>query len=178
MVWQAAEIIPLLRWQRHDFLNHLQVISGYLQLKKNDRALAYLRQAIAQLEQVGRIMHLLEPELALAALTRIEGAIARGISLEMEISTRMENLALEPGTARAIWEAAWDLALALAGNGSTLRVELTCEEEGYQLLFYTPVPATLPAGAADTLVDLTRRQELPFTWQPETGKLSLIFKSR
>lgn len=38
MAWQAREIISLLRWQRHDFLNHLQVISGYLQLKKNDRA--------------------------------------------------------------------------------------------------------------------------------------------
>ncbi|AKX93313.1 signal transduction histidine kinase [Moorella thermoacetica] len=178
MAWQAREIISLLRWQRHDFLNHLQVISGYLQLKKNDRALAYLRQVIDQLEQIGRIMHLQEPALALTALARIEGAVARGISLEMKISTRMEKLALEPGTARALWEAAWDLALALAGDGNTLRVELTSEAEGYRLLFYTPVPATLPAGAADTLADLTRRQELPFTWQPETGKLSLIFKSR
>lgn len=38
------------RLQRHDFLNHGQVIMGYLQLGKNEKALEYMRTAIRGLE--------------------------------------------------------------------------------------------------------------------------------
>lgn len=43
--------------QRHDFLNHWQVIMGYLQLKHTDKALAYMREALdlTAEQQVGQI---------------------------------------------------------------------------------------------------------------------------
>lgn len=173
MAWEAAELIPLLRWQRHDFLNHLQVISGYIQLQKSDRALVYLRQAIDQMEQVGRIMRLLQPDLALIALTKIKGAAAKGINLEMKIETRMENLALEPGKAADLWETAWDLALALC-NRDTLRFTLTDEEDGYRLHFHIPVPVAPPPPEA--MATLAGSQQLPFTWHPETGDLSILLR--
>ncbi|HWR41186.1 MAG TPA: Spo0B domain-containing protein [Patescibacteria group bacterium] len=42
-----SEAIRLLRRQRHDFINHLQVVYTLLQLGRNEKALAYI-QKLAQ----------------------------------------------------------------------------------------------------------------------------------
>ncbi|WP_258360314.1 Spo0B domain-containing protein [Moorella sulfitireducens] len=175
MTWQAADVISLLRWQRHDFLNHLQVISGYIQLQKSDRALTYLQEVTAGLEQLGRLMHLKQPHLALVSLMKIEQAAARGINPTIAVHTLMENLDMDNDAALALWEAAWDLALDLAGDGNILQVCLT-EKEGYHLAFQAGAPADLPAGAADHLSGLAVRYQVPFTWEPEKGKLELLLR--
>lgn len=41
-----SEQLNWYRVQRHDCLNHWQVIMGYLQLKQSDKALAYMREAL------------------------------------------------------------------------------------------------------------------------------------
>ena len=52
------ELLEVLRVQRHNFLNHLQVISGLLQLKKYDRVSEYIMnigQEYNQASMLGRI---------------------------------------------------------------------------------------------------------------------------
>ncbi|HHP51706.1 MAG TPA: hypothetical protein ENM97_08280 [Moorella mulderi] len=66
MDWEAGDIIAFLRWQRHDYLNHLQVISGYLQLGKAEQALAYLQGVLKEMEELGKLMRLKSPSLALS----------------------------------------------------------------------------------------------------------------
>lgn len=39
-----AEIINLLKIQRHDFVNHLQVIHALLQLGRTEKALTYIEE--------------------------------------------------------------------------------------------------------------------------------------
>ena len=36
--------IELLRKERHEFMNNLQIIYGYLQINKNDKALEYIKK--------------------------------------------------------------------------------------------------------------------------------------
>ncbi|MDD3852849.1 MAG: Spo0B domain-containing protein [Syntrophomonadaceae bacterium] len=43
------QMVDLLRRTRHDFDNHLQVISGYLDLAKPEEAQKYLKQIVAEL---------------------------------------------------------------------------------------------------------------------------------
>ena len=43
----VAEAERLLRLQRHDFLNHIQVLYTLLQMGKHDRALAYIQKLSA-----------------------------------------------------------------------------------------------------------------------------------
>ena len=38
----CEEIVRLLRLQRHDFINHLQVIHAMIQLGRTEKALAYI----------------------------------------------------------------------------------------------------------------------------------------
>lgn len=179
MAWQAAEIMSLLRWQRHDILNHLQVISGYLQLQKSDRALDYLKEVVAWLEQVGGLMRLQQPELALAGLYKMEQAAARGITLTLDVHTLMEQTALDREATLNLWEAAWDLALDLAGEGGTLQVTLTDVEGGYHLQLQAGTAQGIPAaGTQDHLAGLAQRHGVPFTWDPAAGTVGLLFKNK
>ena len=38
------ELIRLLKLQRHDFINHIQVVHGMLQLGKTERAMQYIEE--------------------------------------------------------------------------------------------------------------------------------------
>ena len=50
-----AEQLRWYRLQRHDFLNHWQVIMGYLQLNNPDKALDYMRRALQGIENEQKI---------------------------------------------------------------------------------------------------------------------------
>lgn len=41
--------VALLRKQRHDYLNYLQVVQAYVQMGKPEKALAYMEKATAEL---------------------------------------------------------------------------------------------------------------------------------
>lgn len=61
-----TEQLEWYRLERHDFLNHLQVIMGYLQLKQADKAHMYIKETLnglASEQQTGQI-----PEPVVAAI--------------------------------------------------------------------------------------------------------------
>ena len=62
---EAAEMVSMLRRVRHDYANHLQVISGYLDLGWKDQLSAYIREIIAGLNQERIIFDSLPPDDAL-----------------------------------------------------------------------------------------------------------------
>lgn len=84
--------LKLLRVYKHDFLNHLQVISGYLQLKKYDSALNYVRQAIMDVEEHGAIMRLNLPELVIWLLLQRMELEEKGIILSLHNDTDFSQL--------------------------------------------------------------------------------------
>lgn len=56
------EVIRLLRLQRHDFINHIQVVHGMLQLGKIDRAKAYIEEIAKDPVLVSNTMQEYKPE--------------------------------------------------------------------------------------------------------------------
>lgn len=89
--------LKLLRVYKHDFLNYLQVISGYLQLKKYDSALNYVRQAIGEVEDSGAIMRLNLPELVIWLLVQRLELEEKGIILSLQNDADFTTLkAMEP----------------------------------------------------------------------------------
>ncbi|PKM83017.1 MAG: hypothetical protein CVU89_02505 [Firmicutes bacterium HGW-Firmicutes-14] len=85
------DLLEVLRVQRHDFMNHLQVISGLLQLKRYDRAYEYIGQVAEELGQAGMLARLEVPEITAAVLVSGLRAAERGIVLHHEVSTGMEK---------------------------------------------------------------------------------------
>lgn len=80
-----GEILDLLRDQRHDFLNHLQVIMGNLQLKKADRAENYCRQVTSQILSLGSLTKMDNPYLSLVLLLLLQRAKSLDIDLRIGI---------------------------------------------------------------------------------------------
>lgn len=48
------ELVLALRKQRHDFMNHIQVVHAYLQLGKVEKALGYLEKMVKDEETSSR----------------------------------------------------------------------------------------------------------------------------
>lgn len=175
MNWQAADVMALLYRQRHDFLNHFQIIGAYLQLNKSERALAYLKKSLAGMEHIGRLMHLKQNELALISLIKIEAMADKGITLELEVHTMMEKLLPEVSVVIPVWAAAWDAALALACAGNILKVSLTYKENHYCLDFTTGPAAKIPP-EIPVLKNLADRSGVTFNFDGHQGKMSLLFQ--
>lgn len=79
------ELVLILRNRRHGFMNDLQVISGWLQLHKPERAQEYLDQVVTRLEAEGTILRLGSPSVVLAVLSGTALAETYGVKLECNL---------------------------------------------------------------------------------------------
>ena len=55
-VTTCVDISKLLRIQRHDFLNHLQVIHAMIQLGRNEKALQYIEKLAHDPEMISNVL--------------------------------------------------------------------------------------------------------------------------
>ncbi len=83
----TARIMELFSLQRHDFLNHFQVISGLLQMGRGEQAREYINNAAREITRLSRVVHLKLPEAAAAIMLAHYHAAERGVDVEYEIET-------------------------------------------------------------------------------------------
>ena len=85
-----------LRAQRHDFLNHIQVVYSLLEMGEGDEAADYLERIYSQLKTVSKVMR--TKVTAFNALLQVKNAACeeRGIHLELDIRTALEGLPVPP----------------------------------------------------------------------------------
>lgn len=92
-----ARLMELISLQRHDFLNHFQVISGLLQMDRGEQAREYLNTAARNITRLSRIVHLKVSEAAAAILLAHYGAAERGIDVEYEIKADLDGCTVPAG---------------------------------------------------------------------------------
>ena len=126
--------ISLYRNRRHAFLNHLQVISGWLQLGKVDRALAQIDLILREMEEESRFIQAADPSLVAYLLAKEEQARSRGIELTAAVDQRL--VAAEE-VAAAIEPALEVVFERLIGDsplpGARLSLSLARDERAYRL---------------------------------------------
>lgn len=83
-----------LRAQRHDFLNHIQVVYSLLEMNESAEAADYLERIYSQLRTVSKVMR--TKVTAFNALLQVKNAACeeRGIRLELDIRTGLEGLSV------------------------------------------------------------------------------------
>ena len=99
------------RLQRHDFMNHWQVIMGYLQLEQGDKALGYMREALGGLtaeQKVGQLAHPIAAAILLGMVIRLRSE---------EITARLQFPA--EMTEERFWQDNWRQEYAPAFYGYT-----------------------------------------------------------
>ncbi|HOV78850.1 MAG TPA: Spo0B domain-containing protein [Bacillota bacterium] len=85
------KLLKIIQAQRHDFLNHFQVISGLLQLNKIDRVREYINQVSMEMAQLGKTARLNVPEITAVLLNGFYDASMSQIEIELTVDSTFDN---------------------------------------------------------------------------------------
>lgn len=89
-------VLEIIQGQRHDFLNHLQVISGFLQLNKLEHVQAYINRVSLELGHVSKTGEIQIPELAFTLLYCFHEAAKRKTTVALTVKSNFAACAV-PG---------------------------------------------------------------------------------
>lgn len=90
----SKEVIEALRGQKHDFNNHMNVVGGMIGLKKYDRALKYIYNICGKTNEIFSISKIENVEVAAILYRKVAIAENKGITVEIDISTSLEDLSI------------------------------------------------------------------------------------
>ncbi|NPV28935.1 MAG: GHKL domain-containing protein [Firmicutes bacterium] len=95
---ETRQMVDMLRAQRHDFLNHLQVIYGLIQVGKSDVVEDYISQVNEEIQKSSKVFNTLmhRPEIAGLLMRKIAQAEASGISFAVDLKTDLMLLGISP----------------------------------------------------------------------------------
>lgn len=88
---ECKNLIFVLRTKRHNFLNHLWVIVGYLQLNRHQRAEEYAREAIAKVSAGSTLFSLEPPSLALCCFLNWKKAEDMRVCTSFNLDSQIRN---------------------------------------------------------------------------------------
>ena len=137
-----------LRAQRHDFLNHIQVVYSLLEMGESQEAADYLERIWTEFKTVSRVIR--TKVTAFNALLQVKSAACeeRGIALEMDIRSTLEDLSVPAWEICCIIGNLMDNAMdALADQpGGKIRLEVREDVRGYSFVIANngqPIPENL-----------------------------------
>ena len=81
-----------LRAQRHDFMNHLQVVSGLLELEEYAAAGEYIEKVYGDIVKVNRTLKTAHPAINALLAAKMGDCENRGIALTLEIGSPWEGM--------------------------------------------------------------------------------------
>lgn len=93
-----------LRAQRHDYLNHLQVVYGLMELEEYDELKTYLAPIYKGMMKTGKALKTKNPAVNALLRAKMEEAESKGIDFYVEVSSDLSELKAEP----------WELCKVLA----------------------------------------------------------------
>lgn len=137
-----------LRAQRHDFLNHIQVVYSLLEMGESQEAADYLERIWTEFKTVSRVIR--TKVTAFNALLQVKSAACeeRGIALDMDIRSTLDGLSVPAWEICCIIGNLMDNAMdALADHpGGKIRLEVREDVRGYRFVIANngqPIPEAL-----------------------------------
>lgn len=137
-----------LRAQRHDFLNHIQVVYSLLEMGESAEAADYLDRIYSELRTVSKVMR--TKVTAFNALLQVKNAACeeRGIALDMDIRSTLEGLPVPAWEICCIIGNLMDNAMDAIGDRLDGRISLIVREDLRRFTFTIsnsgdPIPAEL-----------------------------------
>ena len=94
-----------LREQRHDFLNHLQVVHSLIEMKQFEEASQYMEKVYDDIQLVGKLMKTRSPAVNALLQVKNNSCDKRNIEFKIISTTRLDSPSME----------AWDIC-AILGN--------------------------------------------------------------
>jgi len=101
-IGHLQEMMQVIKAQRHDFINHLQVVYGLLRIGENEQAQEYIGEIYQDVQVSGEILRLGIPELTALLMVKMGVATAKGIPLGISVESDLKGLAVRPVDIAAI----------------------------------------------------------------------------
>lgn len=92
---QLEDLNGTLRAQRHDFMNHLQVVFSLLELEDYKEASDYIEQVYGDIRRVSRTLKTAHPAINALLAAKVGDCEGRGIHVQLEIESPWSDLPLE-----------------------------------------------------------------------------------
>lgn len=113
----------LLRAQRHDFLNHLQVVYGLIEMNEYDEARNYISKVYKDIQSVSRVLKTSVPAVNALLQAKLMTAEKNNINAEINVFSRLENMSVP----------SWELCRVL-GNLIDNAISSLCDKQDNRLL--------------------------------------------
>lgn len=94
--YRVQELNGELRGQRHDYLNHLQIVYGMMELEEYEELHAYLEPIYKDMMKVGKAIRTSIPAVNALLMAKMGTAEANGIDFYVEVKSDLKNLRVEP----------------------------------------------------------------------------------
>lgn len=95
MLESEADLNNKLRAQRHDFLNHLQVVSSLVQLEEYDEAKDYISKIMGDIRQLGEVLRTSNAAVNALLAAKTVDAQKNNVTLKFHVSAKLENIPIE-----------------------------------------------------------------------------------
>lgn len=89
---QLEELNKTLRAQRHDFMNHLQVVYGLIELEEFNDTKDYIEKVYNDIQKVSRVMRTSNPALNALLQAKVLAGEKRGIETRLNINSRFDMI--------------------------------------------------------------------------------------
>lgn len=140
----SREVIEALKGQKHDFNNHMSVVEGMISLKKYDKARSYIHNICGKTNEIFSISKIENIEVAAILYKKVAIAENKGINVEIDINTHLENLVVNSIDLSKIFfnlldNAIWELEFA-PFEEKILSIDIHEHEENYIIIIGNSYP--------------------------------------
>jgi sensor histidine kinase regulating citrate/malate metabolism len=158
--------LEIIQEQRHSFLNHLQIISGLLQLNKFEQARDYVKTIGQEIAQTSKTSRIKIPQLALTLLYFVHEGAKYEVKVELDIESDFAEC-VAPGTVvgqvvEELIECVLEAELFPSTPVKYLKIALYEENEHYLCKFVFPVPDMIAFHALENKVTSLEGLLLPY----------------
>jgi hypothetical protein len=134
-----TKLLEIIQLQRHDFLNHLQVISGFQQLNKPDRIQEYIKQVTVEVAEMSKTTRFKMPEVTAAVLVGFYEASKYGFKIELTVNSTLGDCEVPGPVAGGSLESVFNCIFANISSPMTgerrLKIKFAEYENEYSISF-------------------------------------------
>lgn len=147
------EMIGIIKSQRHDFINHMQIIYTLLQIGEPNRAQHYISEWCQEVQVSNELLQIKIPEITALLLAKKGLGTARNIAFNIITESDLANLAVKPIELAAIIGNLADNALEAVATlqAENRYVEIKISESPHQHVFEVSNPGHIPPNIRDKI---------------------------
>lgn len=132
-----------LRSQRHDYLNHFQVIYGLMELEEYEEAKKYIDPVYKDILKVSKALKTAQPAVNALFQAKMEVAEKKNIDLFLEVNSNLKDIPMEPWNLCKVLANIIDnsiTALSEVDKDKNLHIEIGEDSNNYTFLIYNNGP--------------------------------------